>query len=123
MNSSTRQFDVVVVGCGIAGLAAAVAARQQRATVAVLERASVEERGGNTRHTGAWMRMKNENEVSDDFEDHFAANAGGYIDPPLLKRSIESTETQPSILRSLSHVDPNVIQTFAEEAPKTLASA
>jgi len=85
MSARAPSFDVVVVGCGIAGLAAAMAARQQGASVAILERARIEERGGNTRHTGAWMRMKNEAEVSDDFEEHFAANSGGYIDPSLLK--------------------------------------
>src|SRR4030088_3368846 len=87
MSSTAQYFDVLVVGCGIAGLAAAVAARQQGATVAVLERATREERGGNTRYTGAWPPRKNENEVSDDFEDNFAANAGGYIDPSILKHA------------------------------------
>ena len=51
-------LDVVVVGCGIAGLAAAVAAQQGGAHVIVLERAPEDERGGNTRYTGAWLRMK-----------------------------------------------------------------
>jgi tricarballylate dehydrogenase len=114
-------FDVVVVGCGIAGLAAAVSAQQGGAKVAVLERAPVEERGGHTRHTGAWMRMKNDAEVSDDFEEHFALNAGGYVDPSLLKRALEAPESQPAILRSLSYADPNVVETLAREAPPTLA--
>ena len=121
MSATAPSFDVLVVGCGIAGLAAAMAARQQGASVAILERAPVEERGGNTRHTGAWMRMKNEAEVSDDFEEHFAANAGGYIDPALLIRAVEPPEMQPSILRSMSYPDPNVIETFAREAPPTMA--
>jgi tricarballylate dehydrogenase len=121
MTAEAKQFDVLVVGCGIAGLAAAVAAREHGASVAILERAPIEERGGNTRHTGAWMRMKNEAEVSDDFEEHFAANAGGYVDPALIKRALETRARQPSILRALSHVDPEVISVFADEAPKTLA--
>ncbi len=116
-----HQFDVVVVGCGIAGLAAAVSAQQGGANVAVLERAPVEERGGHTRHTGAWMRMKNDAEVSDDFEEHFALNAGGYIDPALLKHSLAAPDSQPAILRSLSYADPNVVETLAREAPPTLA--
>ena len=44
-------FDVVVVGCGIAGLSAAVMAQQNGARVAILERAPKDERGGNTRYT------------------------------------------------------------------------
>lgn len=121
MNANARHFDVLVVGCGIAGLSAAVAARQQGATVAILERAPIDERGGNTRHTGAWMRMKNDAAVSDDFEEHFAANGGGYIDPSLLKRAVEAPESQPAILRAMSYMDPEVIAVFAAEAPKTLA--
>jgi len=115
-----NDFDVVVVGCGIAGLAAAVSAQEAGARVAVLERAPVEERGGNTRYTGAWMRMKNDAELSDDFEEHFAVNGGGYIDPTLIKRYLSSPEQQPPTLRALSYVDPNVIARFAAEAPETL---
>ena len=120
MNQKTS-YDVLVVGCGIAGLAAAVAALEQGARVAVLERSTKDERGGNTRYTGAWLRMKNENEVSDDFEEHFAANAGGYIDPSILKHAVAAEESQPPMLRAMSYVDPNVIETFAQEAPPTLA--
>ena len=91
--NQTSSYDVLVVGCGIAGLAAAVAALEQGARVAVLERSTKDERGGNTRYTGAWLRMKNENEVSDDFEEHFAANAGGYIDPSILKHAVAAEES------------------------------
>jgi tricarballylate dehydrogenase len=114
-------FDVVVAGCGIAGLAAAVSAQEAGARVAILERAPVEERGGNTRYTGAWMRMKSDAEVSDDFEEHFAANGGGYVDPTLLKNLLSSPDQQPGILRAMSYLDPNVIATFALETPRTLA--
>ena len=43
----TQSCDVVVVGCGIAGLSAAVSAAQGGARVAILERAPIEERGGD----------------------------------------------------------------------------
>ena len=68
MNITSQSFDVVVAGCGIAGLSAAVAAAERGARVAVLERAPLEERGGNTRYTDAYLRMKSETEVTDDFE-------------------------------------------------------
>ena len=77
MSVSDNQYDVVVVGCGIAGLSAAVAAQEGGARVCVLERSVFEERGGNTRYTGAWLRMKTEDAVTDDFEEHFAENSGG----------------------------------------------
>ena len=51
--------------------------------------------------------MKNENEVSDDFEEHFATNAGGYIDPAILKHALAGDESQPAMLRSMSYVDPS----------------
>ena len=41
-------FDVVV-GCGVAARSAAVAAAETGAKVAVLERSTYDERGGNTR--------------------------------------------------------------------------
>ena len=50
-------FDVVVVGAGNAAMCAALAARETGASVAVLERAPEDERGGNTRFTAGAMRV------------------------------------------------------------------
>ena len=47
---------IVVIGAGIAGLSAALAARDSGAEVVVLECASVEERGGNTRFSNGALR-------------------------------------------------------------------
>ncbi len=112
--------DLVVVGCGIAGLAAAVAAQQGGATVTVLERAPQDERGGNTRYTGAWLRMKSVDEVADDFTEHFALNAGGYLDPSLVHEAAKDRDNWPPNLRAMSFADPEVVAHFAAEAPPTL---
>ena len=53
-------FDVVVVGGGIAGLCAALAAREAGATVGLAEKAPAAERGGNTRFADAQMRFPHE---------------------------------------------------------------
>jgi tricarballylate dehydrogenase len=58
-------YDLIVVGCGAAGTATALAAAEeakesgQRVSIAILERAPFEKRGGNTRWTAAYMRMEN----------------------------------------------------------------
>src|ERR1700759_904787 len=51
------QFDVVVVGGGNAALWAGLAAGEKGAKVALLERASEEKRGGNSKFTGGGFRM------------------------------------------------------------------
>ena len=58
-------YDLIIVGCGAAGTASALAAAEQakeqneNISIAVLERAPFEQRGGNTRWTAAYMRMEN----------------------------------------------------------------
>jgi tricarballylate dehydrogenase len=52
-----KEFDVLVVGKGNAALCAALSAREQGVNVAVLEAASVDESGGNSRFAGGVMRF------------------------------------------------------------------
>ena len=120
MKEKIFNFDVVVVGCGIAGLSAAVSAQQSGARVALLERAPKEERGGNTRYTESFWRMKNRDEVADDFEEHLAANAGGYLDPEIIRDASEPYEKWSPLLKGLGFTDPEVITTLANNAGPTL---
>ncbi|MFZ2856501.1 FAD-dependent tricarballylate dehydrogenase TcuA [Acidovorax sp.] len=116
----THDFDVVVIGCGIAGLSAAVSALEKGARVAILERSTVEDRGGQTRWTEAQMRMKSEHEVSDDFESHFAENAGHYLDPELISEAAGDYANWSSIVKTLNFTDPELISTITERAGPTL---
>src|SRR5262245_60035193 len=113
-------FDVIAVGCGIAGLSAGVSAAEHGARVAILERATLEERGGQTRYTEAYFRMKSEHQVSDDFELHLAENSGGHQDPSLIDAMSGDRSHWPAYLKSLSTNDPNLLAAFADAAGPTV---
>jgi succinate dehydrogenase/fumarate reductase flavoprotein subunit len=104
----TQTLDVVVAGCGVAGLSAAVSAAENGAKVTILERVTREERGGQSRYTEAYLRMKSEAEVSDDFETMLAENGSGYIDPELVA---EAANARTNLAKSLAIADPTVLET------------
>jgi tricarballylate dehydrogenase len=116
-----RRTDLVVVGCGIAGLSAAVSALQGGLQLTLLERAPEAEFGGNTRWTEAYMRMKNDAEIADDFEEHFATNAGPNLDPNVLAEAAQDYSTWSPPVRAHPFPDPEVISTFAAKVPPTIA--
>jgi tricarballylate dehydrogenase len=115
-----NDFDVIVVGTGIAGLAAATAALQGGARVGLVERSVREERGGNTRWTESLLRMKSEVEVSDDFEEHFARNAGYHLDPGLIQETARPYSQWSSIVKTLGFTDPEIVATLADSAGPTI---
>jgi tricarballylate dehydrogenase len=79
-------YDVVVIGMGAAGLAAAVAhadastAAGRTPRVAVLERASEGERGGATRYTSSWFRVTEDRRLDPAFVELMASVSGGLAD-------------------------------------------
>lgn len=117
----TDRFDLIVAGCGVAGLSAAVSAAENGARVAVLERAPREERGGQSRYTEAYLRMKSESEVTDDFETHLAENGCGYVDPDLVADAARARDTWPPLVRALPMADPDLIEAFACGVGDTVA--
>jgi tricarballylate dehydrogenase len=54
------------------------------------------------------MRMKSVESVSSDFEEHFAENAGGYLDPTVIAETSRDPESWSAAAKSASFVDPNV---------------
>ncbi len=115
-----QQFDVVVAGCGVAGLSAAVTAAERGLKVAVLERASREDRGGQSRYTEAYLRMKALDQVTDDFEDFLASNVGPYVEPELMAEMAVSSENWSHVTRTLALPDTEVIGNFADKVPPTI---
>ncbi|OZI38642.1 FAD-binding dehydrogenase [Bordetella genomosp. 10] len=116
-----RTFDVVVAGCGVAGLSAAVAAAERGLAVAVLERADHADRGGQSRYTEAYLRMKAIDQVSDDFETHLAENAGVYMDPDFAAEMVRDRASWSHAARTLAVLDPELISCFADNVPDTIA--
>jgi len=113
--------DLVIVGCGIAGTSAAVTALQAGLSVTLLERAPEEDFGGNSRWTEAYLRMKNDAEISDDFEERFAQNAGVNLDPNVLDAVAGEYAHWPSYVKAHPLPDPELIAHFATNVPSTIA--
>lgn len=113
-------YDTLVVGCGIAGLCAAVAAQEHGARVAILERAPREERGGNTRYTESLWRMKSEEAVADDFTDRLSAEAAVHPDPAFVRDAALDYQNQPAVLRGAGMVDPGLVAALTDGAPAAL---
>jgi len=65
-----REYDVVVVGHGISGLSAAIAAHEAGAETLVLEKTPPDKRGGHTRHAGGIFRfpMGDPEQVEEDLD-------------------------------------------------------
>lgn len=114
------ETDVVVVGCGIAGLCAAVTAVEAGARVVVLERSDREERGGNSRWTEANLRMKSVEDVADDLEEHLAENAGHHLLPEVIQATTQAYQDWPSHVKAHAFTDPELITTLADGSPDAL---
>jgi tricarballylate dehydrogenase len=86
MNNNNSAYDLVVLGCGAAGLSAAcsfastAASQGRRARVAVVERASREGRGGATRWTSSWFRITEDRRLDPAFVGSMDVISGGMAD-------------------------------------------
>ena len=84
-------YDVIVIGQGAAGLAAAISAAETdpKARIALLDRMPEAEAGGNTRFSPSNMRMKSLQEVSPNFVADMMAASKGRGDPAYFHKLAE----------------------------------
>jgi tricarballylate dehydrogenase len=113
-----ERYDVIVIGGGNAALCAALAAREQGASVALLERAPVAERGGNSAFTAGGFRVVY-NGVDDLLE----------LMPDLSDEERESTDfgayTEEQYFDDMARVteylaDPDLVETLVRRSYATL---
>jgi len=84
--------DVLVAGSGISGLSAAISAREEGADVILIEKAPIEDRGGNTKFADAQIRYPHapdefhlRNYTEDDYRDDFMRISQGRANPELIE--------------------------------------
>lgn len=121
MTETVHEYDVVVVGGGVAGLSAACAAAEAGARVALLERSTEAETGGNTRYTEAFLRMRSLDETADGLEDTLVEDFMGHPDPSVAHEAALAPERRSALYRAQHLVDPDYVAEFAARAPETLA--
>lgn len=84
--------DVLVAGSGISGLSAAISAREHGAEVILIEKAPIEDRGGNTKFADAQIRYPHPADefhprdyTEDDYRDDFMRLSQGRANPELVE--------------------------------------
>ena len=80
---SSESFDVVVVGTGLAGLAAALRAKEEGANVVVIDKAPETSMGGNSRFSGGALRTPSDTVSAADLVKENMDMSGGRANPRL----------------------------------------
>jgi tricarballylate dehydrogenase len=90
-------LSLVVVGCGAGGLSTALSHLESAsgATVAVLERSTRSQRGGNTTWTGSFFRLQADGSPADDFATRMHDLSRGCSDASLIETL--AAEARPTI--------------------------
>lgn len=95
------KYDIAIVGCGMAGLAAGIAAAEQDAAVVILEKATEDLRGGQTQYTESFRIPTGDIDLDLDFHipDYSPADfyqdimrvTDGHADPALARTITETS--------------------------------
>lgn len=127
-NRVIDDFQVVVVGCGIAGMCAGTRAAELGNSVAILEKSPKEKRGGQTRLTGA-IRFPyadtdfNERDIRVNIRPD--SQAPGSLEAESKEASVVLDYSEPDFYRDVmkvmtGDVDTELIQTLASECGPTM---
>ena len=111
-----KQFqpkDLIVVGCGAGGLSAAVSflERCPGAKVVVLERATREDRGGNTRWTKGFFRLYEDGRPTEDFGERIDQYSLGQADSAIVTTLTHKAQETVAWARS-NGVEMNLAETY-----------
>lgn len=98
-----RNYDIVVIGCGMAGLAAGLRAAELDNSVAILEKTDKANRGGQTRYSESFRVPSTEADLEqygyefavsdyspDDFYDDIMDRTNGEADPDLARTIVDN---------------------------------
>ena len=103
----SETHDVLVLGSGLAGMAAAIAAREAGAKVTLIDKAPEASRGGNTRFSGGALRCPTKATPPDALIDELNLMTRGRADPALAR-----------LLRSV--FGGRALETLASSTPLTI---
>jgi len=114
----SHSYDVIVVGAGNAALCAALSARERGASVLVLERAPVSERGGNSVYTDGKMRV-----VYEGVDDIVALSSD--LSPEEIERSDFGHYTEADFFDDMARItqnrtDPDLCEILVRQSRATL---
>ena len=117
------ETDVVIVGCGVAGMTAALSALENGAKTINVERSTEEDRGGNSRWTDANLLLEPNNsafEPSDHFWLGFQFSSRFHMPPHMEKDASNGYDQWEPNTKTGPFLDPELLSAFAEGIPVTL---
>ncbi len=123
MTGSNWETDVVIVGCGVAGMTAGLSAIEGGARTINIERSTFEERGGNSRWTDANLLIEagtDSYEPSELFWNGFQFASKFHLFPEMEKDAALDYDQWSPVTKTGPFCDPELLGAFAENIPPTL---